>query len=50
MNVEDARICTTCLISTGMNCLLSKKDDVFVCTNNPQHRFRMEKDGFLKSV
>jgi hypothetical protein len=50
MNVEDTRICTTCLMSTGMNILLSKKDDVFVCTNNPGHKFRLGKDGFLESV
>jgi len=50
MNVEDTRICTTCLMSTGMNILLSKKDDVFVCTRNPEHKFRMGKDTYLKSL
>ena len=50
MNVEDARICTTCLMSTGMNILLSRKDDVFVCTMNPVHKFRLGSDGFLKSI
>jgi cupin superfamily acireductone dioxygenase involved in methionine salvage len=50
MNVEDARICTTCLMNTGMNILLAKKDDVFVCPKNPAHRFRLGKDGYLRSL
>jgi hypothetical protein len=50
MNVEDARICTTCLMNTGMNILLSRKDGVFVCTNNPGHKFRLGSGGFLESI
>lgn len=44
------KICPTCRLNAGMNCQLSESNGVFVCSNNPQHKFEIGKDGFLKSV
>jgi len=43
-------ICPTCRMNSSMNYQLSKKGDMFVCTKNPEHKFRLDKSGLLKSV
>ena len=50
MTGEYRWICPTCRMDSSMNYQLSRKDDVLVCTKDPQHRFRIGKDGFLRSV
>ena len=47
---EDAKVCPMCYMNYSMNYQLSKKEDVWICSNNDQHRFKTGKDGFLKSV
>lgn len=43
-------ICPTCRMSLSMNYQLSKKEDLFSCPKNPEHKFRLGTDGFLKSL
>jgi len=50
MTGEYTLICPTCRMSSSMNYQLSKKEDVFFCPKNPEHKFRLGNDGFLKSV
>ena len=37
-------------MSYGMSSILAKKDKEFMCSANPAHKFRMDSDGFLKSL
>jgi len=50
MSGEYTMICPACRMSSSMNYQLSKKEDVFFCPKNPEHKFRLGSDGFLKSV
>ncbi len=50
MTNEYMMICPVCRMNSSMNYHLSKKEDVFICTKNPEHKFKLGKDGFLKSV
>jgi len=46
---EFTKGCPECSMSFGMNSPLSKSEDSFLCTANPQHKFKLGADGFLKS-
>jgi len=37
-------------MNSGMNYVLSKKGEVLVCNKNPEHKFKLGKDGLLNSV
>ncbi|VVB73787.1 Uncharacterised protein [uncultured archaeon] len=50
MDIYEYRMCPACRVQTGFNQELSRSGDEFVCPSNPEHRFRMGDDGFLKSV
>ena len=42
--------CPVCYMCTGMIAPVAKSDDGFMCSNNPEHKFKLGTDGFLKSV
>ncbi len=45
---EKKEACPTCFSETGQSIILKKEGDEYVCSRNPNHRFkREEKDGFL---
>ncbi|MCX6768743.1 MAG: hypothetical protein NTY83_02795 [Candidatus Micrarchaeota archaeon] len=50
MAVEYGMVCPECLMRTGMSSFLAKKEGVMVCSKNPEHRYRVDKDGMLRPV
>ena len=50
MAVEYGMVCPECLMRTGMSSFLAKKEGVMVCGKNPEHRYKVDKDGMLRSV
>lgn len=49
MTNEYVMVCPECRMSFSMNAVLSKAENGYLCTSNPQHKFKMGDDGFLKS-
>ncbi|MBU0591374.1 hypothetical protein KKD40_04105 [Candidatus Micrarchaeota archaeon] len=42
--------CPVCSMCFGMSAHVSKSEEGFTCSSNPQHRFRLGTDGFLMSI
>ncbi|MBD3210656.1 hypothetical protein GF318_04720 [Candidatus Micrarchaeota archaeon] len=42
--------CPECSMGFGMHSPLRDRGDHYQCTANPQHKFKLGQDGFLKSV
>lgn len=50
MDIYEEKVCPKCRLNTSMNYYLRKEGDVYVCPNDPNHRFRMGKDGYLEEA
>jgi hypothetical protein len=42
--------CPECSMSFGMNSVLCKGDEGFKCSANPEHKFKLDENGFLRSL
>jgi len=41
-------ICPACFSETGYSITLESRDNALVCPDNPEHRYKRSKDGFLE--
>ena len=50
MGLELTLGCPECCMGLGMHAELANKGEYLQCGANPGHKFKMDEEGFLKSV
>jgi len=49
--VKINKICPTCFAETGYSIVLEENDrGILTCPRNPQHKFKVNKEGFLEKT
>ena len=50
MTNEYMKGCPECSMSFGFNAPVMKAEEGFRCSANPMHKFKLDQNGFLKSL
>jgi len=50
VDIYEEKVCPKCRLTTSMNYYLKKEGEIFVCQNDPTHKFKIGKSGYLEEV